>query len=553
MKPSFSKLSLLALPVFALTACQDYEPFDEAEVHATMAAREFSKDFSTMFGEVNPNHKWGFDLAEFFLVSEKSAQTRGVYKQEMNIEVSPGDYVKTTSLYSKPDDITENEKIEVYAWFSNHTVTWVTTPTYYNGTPTNQTTNNIAKVNSTDYAAAGYGTLLNHSAENTFGDYTINSVIHFHNGWVQHVNANYNVETVYMYPTGAADEDTYKTHQGYPDNLTKDVNKADMMNYLYSWGLTADGTGDWQVHLYDFNKGYGYCNPSFDGTDNSFSSKSQNAILITDADINTWTYDCSNGNSLKHDKYYLVYLKGDDYEGWYLGFDFESWGNNTNERVKADGICNDWIIKLSDAGATPFNPSRIMCEDLGGTFDMDYNDIVFDVAFQNNIATITMKAAGGTIPIELYYGVKGKGGTLLTKNVGGSTVSEIHELYGVPVDTPINVRAPKGQDNKDDIVWHLGFKNETYYNGSPVDFSFSSNFDFQMINIYVYHNSIAEWVNLSNIDGAAPYKICVPNSVKWTQESQTIDWAYKSFRTWVANPTFLFWNDSPNINSSLLY
>ena len=70
---------------------------------------------------------------------------------------------------------------------------------------------------------------------------------------------------------------------------------------------------------------------------------------------------------------------------------------------------------------------RVMCEDLGGTFDWDFNDVVYDVIYadgktQNDKATVTFKlqAIGGTLPIYFEYN-----GTRLKNN---NNKEELHEL-----------------------------------------------------------------------------------------------------------------------------
>lgn len=70
---------------------------------------------------------------------------------------------------------------------------------------------------------------------------------------------------------------------------------------------------------------------------------------------------------------------------------------------------NDMIFMVDansvlETNPTPF-PWVIACEDLGGTFDHDFNDIVFGVQHVSGseYAYITALAAGGTLPVHLYY------------------------------------------------------------------------------------------------------------------------------------------------------
>ncbi len=62
----------------------------------------------------------------------------------------------------------------------------------------------------------------------------------------------------------------------------------------------------------------------------------------------------------------------------------------------------------------PVFPWIVTCEDLGGTYDHDFNDIVFGVQHEagSEYAYITALAAGGTLAARLYYnGIEIKGGS----------------------------------------------------------------------------------------------------------------------------------------------
>lgn len=116
---------------------------------------------------------------------------------------------------------------------------------------------------------------------------------------------------------------------------------------------------------------------------------------------------------------------------------FEDWSNNMTD-------LNDLVF------ATPVTPtstppsivdddahSWIICaEDLGNTFDLDYNDVVVEVSYVNgkDKATITPRAAGGTLASYIYFN-----GTS-----GDQCLGEIHELFGQQNTvsggyTPLNV------------------------------------------------------------------------------------------------------------------
>lgn len=98
-----------------------------------------------------------------------------------------------------------------------------------------------------------------------------------------------------------------------------------------------------------------------------------------------------------------------------------------NTPITIDQTADNWII---------------CAEDLGNTFDIDYNDIVLEVAHLSGetTATITPLAAGGTLASFIYFN-DGQGGE-------DQCIGEIHSLFGVETKksgqySPINVDATK--------------------------------------------------------------------------------------------------------------
>lgn len=76
-------------------------------------------------------------------------------------------------------------------------------------------------------------------------------------------------------------------------------------------------------------------------------------------------------------------------------------------------------------------------EDLGGTYDFDFNDVVLGVYYVSGQETATVQAlaAGGILPVEVYYNQE--------PLFGG----ELHGAFGVPENTVVNT-IPEGQDIK---------------------------------------------------------------------------------------------------------
>lgn len=144
---------------------------------------------------------------------------------------------------------------------------------------------------------------------------------------------------------------------------------------------------------------------------------------------------------------------------YYVGFDFYAHGTdiypaNKNMDVERDWVFTDWIVRISPAEF--IGSQRIFVEDIITSADLskvqssdwDFNDAVFDAFIiydewnpGNTCAVITLRAAGGTLPLT----VAGK---------------EVHELFGVSQKTMVNTGAAGGAEKapvqfrltKDEII-----------------------------------------------------------------------------------------------------
>lgn len=494
-----------------LTSCQEFDQFDDN----TERAVKYEKQFSSAIGTPAPHHAWGYDLASG-LMGVRSASTRAILKQDMNVQTTDekGNTVNMSvvEFYGKPADITQKEHDEVFAWFTNHRVNW--DDPYANCGDGNTFTGSTRQFDGKAYTREGEEgyTMLDMGSLKTYssakiGTCTVDATIFF-NGWLQYVNSDKSQDEI-------ADDNANKYSCANMDNLK-----------------VVDSQTGKHVHVNEFNGagGYGWGKQS-----------GQNAILATECNFNEIEYSCS-ADSKYHDKYIIVHLIGSDYSGWYIGMDFEGSGPNNNMRVKADGVCNDWIMKVSDAGQSMFNPARILCEDLGSN-DFDFNDVVFDVAAQVSggcaLATVTIKAVGGTIPVCITYGhpedVEGKAFRKDGK-------FELHELFGAAVSQPINVHASGGLESSRVISWKIGF-GKVY---DEADYNYpDEQMDLQKFNVLVQHTNVAEWLTIRNYDEGnavcAPQMICVPTIVAWPDENEPIVSKYTGFKDWVSNPTKFFW------------
>ena len=202
-----------------------------------------------------------------------------------------------------------------------------------------------------------------------------------------------------------------------------DVEKIDYENDFYKDTDTpSDGTATSYI-LYSES----YLND--DRTDKGQGNgikKMENGKVVDDPDINP-CYAATFESSSER-------LKGQ------MFLAFEDWRNRWND---SDFDFNDVVFAFD--GATPIIIPEdevqswiISAEDLGNTYDIDYNDVVLEVQYISGQtqANIIPLAAGGTLPVHIYFG------DATTESIG-----EIHQLLGgtqksTGLYTPINVSGP---------------------------------------------------------------------------------------------------------------
>ena len=126
----------------------------------------------------------------------------------------------------------------------------------------------------------------------------------------------------------------------------------------------------------------------------------------------------------------------------FLGF--EDWPNvyhqsdfDLNDVVFAFDGCKPTII---NEDPTPGGTWLLVCEDLGGSFDTDYNDVIFKVEHLSGqeFASVTAMAAGGTLASYIFFRDP------TTSNAPDQCLGEIHQLFNEAPEvsgayTPINV------------------------------------------------------------------------------------------------------------------
>ncbi|MBR1668923.1 MAG: DUF4842 domain-containing protein [Bacteroidaceae bacterium] len=248
----------------------------------------------------------------------------------------------------------------------------------------------------------------------------------------------------------------------------------------------------------------------------------------------------------------------------FLGF--EDWPNDAN---MSDFDLNDVVFAFSGATPTVVNEDpepaaswMLACEDLGGTFDTDYNDVVLKITHISGqtTATLTPLAAGGTLASYIFH---------VPKSGAETCFGEIHQLFGDGSEVsgsykPINVGNSRGSEGRSvnftvDKTWSMAaYSTDTWSSNSTTNMG---GFEIRTLPIGTQAptgtptlgtiiNSGASRIPAPDL-GAAPYIICFPYSyVKmntpsvgkkteivwaWPQEFIHITDCYPDFQYWVTD------------------
>ena len=514
-------------------SCSEYNP-DMSEGNLTKEeyekVMEFTQNFKLRYGEIAPDNDWGFGELEVKgsrgvkgtrgVLANKNEwfdKTTGKSKDGAVIPGMPsaidgryilknsgsGKEVKMYDTYISYDvnnqipagDVTDEEIIYVSEWFRTHP------------NPTSQA------VNLRDF-------------------------------YVQNVSWDYDRQT---YPNGEK-----VTHVTWLDgnNAPQYRNIEYRMNHLLcvSYGNSDNNYGNHINNMNNGNTNMADANKTYNDisdTDKTecgrlFEYRTMERYQCVDGEPNVTSFKAHSSDDNRYlTNYVLVHLEftgpksGLPYSGDYLAFDYSFDGPSAGASAAAikapDGYYSNWILKISPAYPTTTpdpepttETKRVMCEDLGNTYDFDFNDLVFDVYYTykgteanktNITAHITLQAVGGTLPI--YIGTD-----------TADPTKELHyRMLGQASSSPINVAASNG-------VTH-----------SPVSFTMSATSTDPndiIICVGTAGNEATDKITILPVSGRgsslAPQKICVPVSTKWLKENMQIEQGYPRFDEWVKEP-----------------
>ncbi len=217
---------------------------------------------------------------------------------------------------------------------------------------------------------------------------------------------------------------------------------------------------------------------------------------------------------------------GDGTDDSYTYFCFDDPDDNGNE---GDKDYNDLVL-YTPTELTPITRDEVewtvVCEDLGGTFDYDFNDIVFRVKHVsgNDYLTIYPMAAGGTLRATLCY-----------KNTPIS--EEWHQHFGNGYEFTEMINTGRTEDH---VIWPIRLE------GIPTDWSMKAftsdpNAKDGDFSIVVERADGTKTTVTGPSQGSAPQMLILPYEWQWPTELTHITKAYPDFGTWGSNYTNSNW------------
>lgn len=305
--------------------------------------------------------------------------------------------------------------------------------------------------------------------------------------------------------SGAAEDCPEKYTTTDKNGATHTIIGSDQMNKLFA-------TNNPTEHINDFNNG------TFN---NGNPVEVQQNDKTNKPDMITLMLDCpTKGGFGFHDSYGSAYtdsyviIPGDMIDEsvsgmYFVGFDFRTQKEEEGINLPGDGYYSDWIVKVTEGFKQ--GTKRIIAEDLE-LGDFDFNDVVFDAVVYKDYsdgkvkADIKLLAAGGTMPLYIQG-------------------NEVHELFGVPVTTVVNLGGTKKM-TKDPVFFTV-----------VVDENISWGRDYTLDDISVVVNDI----ELHTLTGRAPEKIGVERRYEWTDEGQSIYSKYPKFRNYVSDRSVVWY------------
>ncbi len=518
MKGISCKATLLTIvAATSLFSCSDYETASLDEIEHDKIVNEYTQNFISRYGEIDPNHTWGFGDVN---VDNMSTRANVPNKNEWYL---PNYYNLTVPGW--PDTYETDGHDDLNTLGKYHYALTETSSEY------------AASAEGTSYIPAGDVT----DEEIQYVSWWFRThkpgaseIVHWTDFFIQYISADNDRN-----PDGTP----YSTYEiNDHGTITYNTNEKFTIDQLKVKTFDSVGdAGDGYDHIYNFNSNNSnhlYNKPKVPMLEDSPYNNGEKTIgetpnrliqFYTSSGTEDFQMHYSNDDEWRQEGWWTIQHltftgpSGRKYDGYYLGFDY-AFHEDASEGVTYDHprdyYFSNCIVKITPA--TPIvvneeNPRRVMCEDLGNTLDFDFNDVVFDVYYDSQTTEengttyyyplVTIQATGATKRIcvgvnddkhEVHYMLGNQKGEY----------SQINVEKEFPTRQVANFRYKTSSTNPDDIP--------IYVDG---------------ICIPSPHGNLENYKQ--DYTTAAPQKFCVPCTVKWLKEYDQIENGYPLFDDWV--------------------
>lgn len=202
-------------------------------------------------------------------------------------------------------------------------------------------------------------------------------------------------------------------------------------------------------------------------------------------------------------------------------------GANAKETAGNEDVCYYAVWRTITPSPDPDPITWIFaCEDLGGTFDYDFNDVVWEVRNKGGQLQARVLAAGGTLDFTIAY--NGTGFFTKSTKFGVDHVSEVMIKLNVTNDDWINV-ATVGTD------WSITTENSSQF---TVSVDKDGEGDSSIISRPTGQAPFDKAANL------IPEILLVPGDWAWPKETHSIKAAYPGFTEWTFSADMNGWTNS---------
>ena len=597
------KTSLLLAGSLALAAsCQDYEPFSEQQVQDVAYTHEFEK----VFGKIDPEQTWNMaSRANVTVTVDKESEIK-VYAIDHGHKTKVADYSNVTGTrtlgfdvvegttdimvtdgataqYAKVGDEldftsaltrtmynTNEEYISVsddYRFFSADVINAFTGPVPEgNYTNPDRVTCNFYWVSTGPFTF--YPLYWNTGSHHILGIYWIDENGYYHEKDVyadkcgDEVQVPKSITQKWNSETGKMELDEV-TSWGYAGNeqempysnsnigvgirskgITIDLPAGQVFGmYIKVYTNTTPLTYNEETKMYEFTDGPMY--------HQVFSEEAKNQHMLKAWGGKDWIDQVSEKVAGKpvHASTFQALVK--DTLFTYFGFEDHEFGPDLNDLIFVFGDNVPTVVD-EDTG----QEWVLAYEDLGNSFDWDYNDVVLCVGHVSGYTTakITPLAAGGTLASNIYF--------------NNQDLGEIHQLFGQSATTsgnytPVNIEDRGNIGMYQNVTVSEDFSMTTlsdYASGSSDAVSDHSGIVIKVTPKGGGTQEAADIVYSLANKGKAPEVFCIPRSWetqepteeggtttrywrewRWPKEYANIDKAYSNFASWASDRTNNEW------------